>query len=271
MQRLLIANRGEVAIRIARSADEMGLQSHAVFSEDDAASDHIAKVDHAHRLQGSGPAAYLDAQQIIRIAVAAQCEAIHPGYGFLSENGEFAQRCSAAGLRFIGPSADVLRIFGDKANARRLAAQCDVPTLPGTPSATDLESARRFLRAHGSVMIKALAGGGGRGMRLVKEEAELDSAYERCRSEALQAFGNAEVYAEKVFPKARHIEVQVIGDGSGEVTHLWERECSLQRQRQKLIEIAPAPGLASALRDRLIDCALRMARAVKLTSLASGG
>ena len=272
IRHLLIANRGEIAIRIARTAAELGVRSHAVYSEDDAASDHVTKADEAHRLTGHGPAAYLDAEQIIRIAQEAGCDAIHPGYGFLSESAGFAQRCAQAGIRFVGPTPDVLELFGDKGKARALAARCGVRILPGTDGPTTLEQARGFLRAlrpNGAIMIKAIAGGGGRGMRPISNAQELDAAYERCRSEALQAFGNGDVYVEKMFPLARHIEVQAIGDASGEVTHLWERECSMQRSRQKLVEIAPAPGLHAGLRDRLIDAALRMARAVKLSSLAT--
>jgi acetyl/propionyl-CoA carboxylase alpha subunit len=269
---LLIANRGEIAIRIARSAAELGIRSHAVFSEDDADSDHLRKADQAHRLTGQGPAAYLDAAQIIRVARAAGCDAIHPGYGFLSENASFARLCAEAGMRFVGPASEVLEVFGDKARARTLAVECNVPVSPGTHGATTLEEARRFLRSLGrdaAIMVKAVAGGGGRGMRPVHKLADLDAAYERCRSEALQAFGNGDVYVEKLFPLARHIEVQVIGDRSGELTHLWERECSLQRNRQKLVEVAPAPGLPGPLRDRLIDAALRLARAAGVSSLAT--
>jgi acetyl/propionyl-CoA carboxylase alpha subunit len=272
LRHLLIANRGEIAIRIARSAAELGIRSHAVYSEDDATSDHVRKADEAHPLRGQGPAAYLDAAQIVRIAQEIGCEAVHPGYGFLSENADFARRCAQAGLRFVGPAPEVLDLFGDKAKARALAARCEVPILLGTGGPTTPEQAREFLRSlgpGGAMMIKAIAGGGGRGMRPVRAPDELDAAYERCRSEALQAFGKGEVYVERLFPLARHIEVQIIGDGSGEVTHLWERECSLQRNRQKLVEIAPAPGLPAPLRDRLIDAALRLARAVKLSSLAT--
>ncbi len=272
LKHLLIANRGEIAIRIARGAAESGICSHAIFSEDDELSDHVKKADEAHRLTGKGPAAYLDAVQIVRVALAARCDAVHPGYGFLSENADFARRCMEAGLRFVGPTPDVLEAFGDKGRARSLAVKCDVPVLPGTDAATSMEEALRFLQslgANGAIMIKAIAGGGGRGMRQVLSTSELESAYERCRSEAMQAFSNANVYVEKLFPRARHIEVQVIGDGTGDVTHLWERECSIQRNRQKLVEIAPAPGLAAALRERLIDAALRMARDVKLRSLAT--
>ena len=272
IRNLLIANRGEIAIRIARAAAEMGIASHAIHSEDDVQADHVRKADAAHALQGQGPAAYLDIAQIVRVARDAGCDAVHPGYGFLSENAAFARACTQAGLRFVGPSADVLEVFGDKGRARTLATECEVPVAAGTYRPTSLEEARAFLRslgAHGAVMIKAIAGGGGRGMRPVRTEAELEPAYDRCRSEALQAFGNAEVYVERMFPLARHVEVQVIGDGSGEATHLWERECSLQRNRQKLVEVAPAPGLHPALRDRLIDAALRMARQVELDGLAT--
>ena len=269
LKNLLIANRGEIAIRIARAAAESSMRSHAVFSQDDASSDHAAKADEAHGLTGKGPAAYLDAEQIIRVALAARCEAVHPGYGFLSENADFARKCRKAGLTFIGPAPEVLEVFGDKGRARALAVKCGVPVLAGTDSATSLEDASRFLQANGAIMLKAIAGGGGRGMRQVLDVEELKSAFERCRSEAMQAFGNGDVYVEKLFLKARHIEIQVIGDGSGEVSHLWERECSLQRNRQKLVEVAPAPGLSTALRDRLIDAALSMAREVKLASLAT--
>ncbi len=272
LHHLLIANRGEIAIRIARSAAEFGIRSHAIFSEDDHDADHIRKCDEAHALTGQGPSAYLDAAQIVRMASKARCDAIHPGYGFLSENADFARLCAQAGIRFIGPSPEVLEIFGDKGKARALAIACDVPVLAGTEGTTTLDEARRFLMSlgpNGSVMVKALMGGGGRGMRPVTNPAELESAWERCRSEALQAFGNGGLYVEKMFPLARHIEVQVIGDDSGEVTHLWERECSLQRNRQKLVEIAPAPNLSPELRDKLIDAALRMARAARLGSLAT--
>ncbi len=209
---------------------------------------------------------------MIRVAREANCDAIHPGYGFLSENANFARSCEEAGLIFVGPTPEVLEAFGDKGAARALAVKCDVPILPGTDGATTLEEAGEFLKSlgkNGTVMIKAIAGGGGRGIRQINKASELKSAYERCSSEAMQAFGNGDVYVEKLFPKARHIEVQIVGDGSGDVVHLWERECSLQRNRQKLVEIAPAPGLSPALRDRLIGAALRMAGAVKLRSLAT--
>jgi acetyl/propionyl-CoA carboxylase alpha subunit len=272
LRNLLIANRGEIAVRIARTAAELGIRVHVVFSEDDARADHVHKGDVAHPLVGSGPAAYLDAEQIIRVAQRAECDAIHPGYGFLSENAGFARACEVAALRFVGPAPAVLELFGDKARARKLAMECGVPVLPGTYAATTLDEARRFLHSlgdQGAVMVKAIAGGGGRGMRPVRSADELDAAFERCRSEALQAFGNGALYVEKLLPVARHIEVQVLGDAGGKVVHLWERECSLQRSRQKLVEFAPAPGLPEALRDRLFDAALRMARAAQVSSLAT--
>jgi acetyl/propionyl-CoA carboxylase alpha subunit len=269
LKNLLIANRGEIAIRIARAAAEAGMRAHAVYSEDDDTSDHVRKADVAHRLSGNGPVAYLDIAQLLRVAREAGCDSVHPGYGFLSENAAFARACDEAGLTFVGPSPQVLEVFGDKGKARQLALECDVPVLPGTTGATSLDEARKFLDAQGAIMIKALGGGGGRGMRAVRDAAELASAFERCRSEAQASFGQGEVYVEKLLSRARHIEVQAIGDASGTVSHLWERECSLQRARQKLVEVAPAPGLPEAVRKMLIDASLRMARTVKLSSLAT--
>ncbi len=246
---LLIANRGEIAIRIVRAAAEHGLRTVTVHSEDDAAALHTRKSDETRALRGSGPAAYLDAEQIVAVARAAGCDAIHPGYGFLSESSAFARRCAAEGLVFVGPAPQALDVFGDKTRTRALAQRVGVPVLAGTTGPTSLDEARVFLAAQGAgtgIMLKAIAGGGGRGMRPVQGADDLEAAYARCRSEALQSFGNGDVYAERLFPRARHIEVQVAGDRSGGVTHFWERECSIQRQRQKLIEIAPAPGLGSA-------------------------
>ena len=272
MKSLLIANRGEIAIRIARSAAELGLRTVAVFSEDDALSLHVKQCDLALPLRGVGPAPYLDMAQIMAAASQAGCDALHPGYGFLSENAAFAERCAAAGLVFVGPDPAALAAFGDKAQARALAQQCGVPVLAGTRQATSLAEAQAFFAGLGpgaGMMIKAIAGGGGRGMRAVTQADQIAPAWALCRSEALKAFGKAEVYVEQLLPQARHIEVQIVGDGQGGVVHLWERECSLQRQRQKLIELAPAPGLAPALRQRLLDAALAMARAVNYRNLGT--
>ena len=269
---VLIANRGEIAIRVARAAAEQGLRTVTVYSEDDAASLHTRKSDEARALRGAGPAAYLDAEQIVAAARAAGCDAIHPGYGFLSEHAAFARRCAAEGLIFVGPAPEVLEVLGDKTRARALAQRSGVPVLAGTSAPTSLEEARAFLAAQGAgvgVMVKAIAGGGGRGMRPVSREDELAAAYARCRSEALQAFGNGDVYVERLVPRARHVEVQVAGDRSGGVSHLWERECSIQRQRQKLIEVAPAPGLGVRARERMLDAAVALARAAGLDNLAT--
>jgi acetyl/propionyl-CoA carboxylase alpha subunit/acetyl-CoA carboxylase carboxyltransferase component len=269
--KLLVANRGEIAIRIFRAAAELGLATVAVYPADDAACLHTRKADEARLIPGRGVAAYLDGEAIIAAARETGATLVHPGYGFLSENAAFARRCAEAGLVFVGPSPDTLERFGDKHLARRLAAGLDVPVLPGTAAPTTLADARRFLSglgAGGAVMVKAVAGGGGRGMRPVLAPDDLEEAFARCSSEALSGFGNGDLFVERLLRHARHIEVQVIGDGR-EVAHLWERDCSLQRRRQKIVEMAPAPDLDTAVRDRLLASALRLARAVDYRSLGT--
>jgi acetyl/propionyl-CoA carboxylase alpha subunit len=268
----LIANRGEIAIRIARAAAELGIASVAVFSADDAESLHVRAGDDAHQLAGSGPAAYLDGDALVRAALERGCDALHPGYGFLSENADFARACEAAGLVFVGPSPETLEMFGDKARARELARGLGVPLAAGTFGATSLPDAAAFfdrLDAGDALMVKAVAGGGGRGMRLVRERSELEEAFERARSEAVAAFGNGDLYVERFFARARHIEVQIAGDASGAVTHLFERECTLQRRNQKLVEIAPAPWLDPEVRERLIAASLELARAARFRNLGT--
>jgi acetyl/propionyl-CoA carboxylase alpha subunit/acetyl-CoA carboxylase carboxyltransferase component len=260
MHRLLIANRGEIAIRIARAAAELGVATVAVYSEDDARSLHVRKADMAAALSGVGPQAYLDAAQLVAAARAAGCDAVHPGYGFLSESAAFARACLAAGLTFVGPRAETLELCGDKPKARALARRLGIPVLEGTYAATSLDEARTFMHAvGGAIVIKASAGGGGRGMRVVTQESELADSYARCQSEAEAAFGRKDVYVERCFPHARHIEVQILGDGRT-VVHLWERECTLQRRHQKLVELAPSPSLSDGLRTLLLNAALRMAQ-----------
>jgi acetyl/propionyl-CoA carboxylase alpha subunit/acetyl-CoA carboxylase carboxyltransferase component len=269
--RLLIANRGEVAIRVARAAASLGLDAVSIYSEDDADALHRLLSAHAIALGKPGPAAYLDIDTIIGIALKQGCTAVHPGYGFLSESDVFAQRCQAAGLTFVGPTPQTLRLLGDKAAARALARQLKVPIVEGTQGATTLEEAIDFFRqlpSGAAMMIKAVAGGGGRGMRPVHAIDEIPGAYERCRSEARSAFGLDDVYVERLLPAVRHIEVQIIGDGE-KLASLGERECSLQRRRQKLIEIAPAPGLAPELRAALIDDSLRMAQSLNYRGLGT--
>ncbi|WP_152548480.1 biotin carboxylase N-terminal domain-containing protein, partial [Cupriavidus sp. SK-4] len=262
--KLLIANRGEIAIRIARAAAAMGIPSVALYSEDDRDALHVRKADAAVALPGTGPRAYLDIAAVVDAARRAGCGMVHPGYGFLSENADFAQACLDAGLVFAGPAPDVLRLFGDKARARALAREHGVPVVPGTAGPTSPEQARAFftsLDGQAGMMIKALAGGGGRGMRAVHRAAAIDEAYARCVSEASAAFGNGAVYVERIVAAPRHIEIQVVADAEGRVLTLGERECSLQRRHQKLVEIAPSPSLDDALRARLADAAGTLARA----------
>ena len=266
MRKLLIANRGEIAVRIMRAAAERGIRTVAVFSEDDADALHVRHADDARALRGTGAAAYLDGEQLVAIATACGCDAVHPGYGFLSENTAFAERVEATGLIFVGPRAETLALLGDKTQARALAQSCGVPVLAGTPGPVNALLARMFFAAlpDGSAMlIKAVAGGGGRGMRLVRRIEDVAEAHARCRSEAEHAFGNGNVYVEQLMPRARHIEVQIVGDGSGRITHLGERECSIQRRHQKLVEIAPCPSLSEDVRDRLTADAVRLAETLR--------
>ncbi|MEV8318582.1 carboxyl transferase domain-containing protein [Streptomyces sp. NPDC059900] len=269
---VLVANRGEIAVRVMQAAAEAGLRTVAVYAEDDSGARHVQLADEAQPLGGTGPGAYLDADAVLAAARRSGCELVHPGYGFLSEDADFAARCAQAGLRFVGPSPEVLGLFGDKARAREFAARVGVPVPAGTEGATSLAGAAAFLAGlgpSGSVMVKAVGGGGGRGMRAVLHPDDLADAWERCRSEALQGFGRAELYAEKLLAGARHIEVQILGDTTGEVTHLWERDCSAQRRHQKLVEIAPAPGLPAAMREKLVRAALLMARECGFTGLGT--
>jgi acetyl/propionyl-CoA carboxylase alpha subunit/acetyl-CoA carboxylase carboxyltransferase component len=272
LQAVVVANRGEIAVRVLRTARELGLRSVAVHAADEAGARHASMADEAVALDGSGPGAYLDAEALVRIALDQGCDAIHPGYGFLSERASFARRCAEAGLAFVGPSADTLELFGDKSAARRRAVEVGVPVLEGTAGPTEPDDAAAFMEGLGdgaAVMVKALAGGGGRGMRVVLDPADLAGAMERCASEARSAFGEGAVYVERLVRRARHVEVQVVGDGTGAVAHLGERECSLQRRHQKLVEIAPAPNLDPALRAHMVDAALRLAESTRLRNVAT--
>ena len=269
---LLIANRGEIAIRIARAAAEMGIRSIGVYSEDDSRSLHVRRVDKSVALSGSGAAPYLDIGQMIAVAREESCDAVHPGYGFLSENAAFGRACADSGLIFVGPRPELLELFGDKVAARALADRCGVPIPKGTGGPASLDQARDFLATlgpGGAIMIKAVAGGGGRGMRMAFSIAELEKAYDRCRSEAKSAFGRDDVYVEEIVPDARHIEVQVVGDHDGNIVHLGERECSIQRRHQKLMEIAPSPTLSSSARDALTSAALAIAREARYAGLGT--
>ncbi len=268
---MLIANRGEIAIRIARAAADLGLHTVAVFSEDDASALHRGRASDALALKGVGPRAYLDGQAIADAAVAAGCDAVHPGYGFLSESAAFQRICVAAGLTFVGPDAEALDLFGDKARARAFAVAHDVPVIDGLAGGATLDDIRAFqagLPKGAAVMIKAVAGGGGRGMRRLSAGEDATEAFVACAQEAQAAFGDDRLYAERFIAAARHIEVQVAGDGMRSVA-IHDRECSLQRRRQKMIEFAPAIRLSSTLRARLQAWSVRMAEAAGLRGLAT--
>ena len=267
---ILVANRGEIAIRISRAVQDLGIRAVAVHSEDDALSLHTQIADEKIQLEGMGAAAYLNMEGIIAAAQGSGCDAIHPGYGFLSEQEAFANLCADAGIKFIGPSAAHLSLFGDKARARAAAIAAGVPVMPGLDRAVTLSEAQEFFAQHpDGIMIKALAGGGGRGTRAVTDSEQLEALFHRCQSEAEAAFGIADVYVEAFMAKARHVEVQIIGDEHGAVSNLGERECSAQRRNQKLVEIAPAPALDSGLRDRMIDAATTLAKQEGYQSLGT--
>jgi acetyl/propionyl-CoA carboxylase alpha subunit/acetyl-CoA carboxylase carboxyltransferase component len=270
LRRVLIANRGEIAIRIARTAAELGIETVAVYGEDDGSSLHVRVCDQAAALTGHGPAAYLDIEGIVAAAKAASADAVHPGYGFLSENPAFAKACTAAGLLFVGAGPETLELFGDKARALDLAREVGAPCLPSLSDPTGPPAAQAFLAAQdgAAVMVKAVAGGGGRGMRRVERAEDLAGAMETCRREAQAAFGDGRLYLERFIAHARHIEVQVAGDGVGAVV-LGDRECSLQRRNQKIIEVAPAIGLGAAVREHINAAALKLALAAGLRGLAT--
>ncbi len=270
---LLIANRGEIALRIIRTATELGFRTVAVYAEDDADTPHVHAADEAIPLPGAGPAAYLDHAELLAAAERSGAELIHPGYGFLSENAEFARACASAGYTFLGPGAEVLELVGNKASARAAAVAAGVPVLSATEGPSSVGDIKAFLAAHGgAVMIKALAGGGGRGMRKVTGADQVDHAYQQCAAEAHLGFGDPALFAEAVLDAARHIEVQVVAAPAGHQTHalaLGDRDCSVQRRYQKLVEIAPAQGLSADLRRALHRAAARLCARVGLRGVAT--
>ncbi|MGE7985958.1 pyruvate carboxylase [Lysinibacillus fusiformis] len=266
INKILVANRGEIAIRIFRACTELNIQTVAIYSREDSGAFHRFKADEAY-LVGAGKKpidAYLDIEGIIAIAKDADVDAIHPGYGFLSENVEFARRCEEEGIIFIGPTSQHLDMFGDKVKARSQAIAADIPVIPGTDGpVANLAEVEAFASTVGyPVMIKAALGGGGRGMRLVHAAEELASAYERAKSEAKAAFGSDEVYVEKAIIKPKHIEVQIIGDQEGNIVHLYERDCSIQRRHQKVVEIAPSHSISEELRNRICAAAVKIMKNV---------
>jgi pyruvate carboxylase len=263
---LLVANRGEISIRVMRAAHELGIRTVSIYSQEDRFSLHRMKADESYLIgEGKGPVeAYLDIDDIIRVALEAGADAIHPGYGFLSENPDFADACDAAGIMFIGPTSEIMRRLGNKVTARELASSAGVPVMPATPPLPqDPAESARLARAIGyPVMLKASWGGGGRGMRVIEGEDQLQEMVAAARREAKAAFGNDEVYLEKLVRRARHVEVQILGDSHGNLVHLYERDCTVQRRNQKVVERAPAVFLDDARRQELCDLGLRIGRAV---------
>ena len=252
-EKILIANRGEIAIRIMRAANEMGKKTVAVFAEEDKLGLHRFKAYVAYRIgEGLGPvAAYLSIEEIIRVAKLSGADAIHPGYGLLSENPNFVDACEANGITFIGPKAETMRALGDKASARKVAIEAGVPVIPATEVLRDdMNVIKKEAKNLGyPLMLKASWGGGGRGMRPINDESELEDKILEGRREAEAAFGNSEGYLEKMITRARHVEVQILGDQNGDIYHLWERDCSVQRRNQKVVERAPAPYLSEGQRE----------------------
>ena len=253
IKKLLAANRGEIATRIMRAGNELGIRTVGIFSKEDRFTQHRYKADESYLVgEGKSPVgAYLDIESIIKVAQENQVDAVHPGYGFLSENVHFAKACQDAGVTFVGPTVENLSMFSDKTSARELAIQAQVPVVPGTDGpVTTLEEAKTFIDSGVGypVIIKAAMGGGGRGMRVVQKSDELAESFERCQSEALAAFGDGTVFIERYVEDPRHIEVQILGDGQGNVVHLYNRDCSVQRRHQKVLETAPAVGLPPEVR-----------------------
>ena len=267
IKKVLVANRGEIAIRVFRACTELGIRTVGIYSKEDEGSYHRYKADEAYIVgKGKKPIdAYLDIEGIIEIAKKNNVDAIHPGYGFLSENIKFAQRCEEEGIIFIGPYSRHLDIFGDKIKAKQQALQANLPIIPGSNGPVhSLDDVREFGETYGfPIIIKAALGGGGRGMRIVRTNAGLKDAYERAKSEAKAAFGNDEVYVEKFIENPKHIEVQILGDNQGNIIHLFERDCSIQRRHQKLVEVAPCTSISEELRNRICDAAVKLMKEVE--------
>lgn len=264
IRKILIANRGEIAVRIARACAEMDIRSAAIYTDADRNALHVKKADEAYHIGSDPVGGYLNAHHIVDTAVSAGCDALHPGYGFLSENPELAAACARKGITFIGPSSDLIQRMGDKIEARRSMIAAGVPVLPGSEgNLSDIDQAVTLAEEYGyPVMLKATAGGGGRGIRRCGDEKELRKNYDRVISEVTKAFGSADIFLEKCLDNPRHIEVQILGDNEGDVVHLFERDCSIQRRHQKLVEIAPSPQLDDDQREYVCGLAVKAAKAV---------
>lgn len=263
-KKVLIANRGEIALRIIRACKELGIATVAIYSQADSESLHVSLADEAYCI---GPAqsakSYLHIPAIISVALTSGADAIHPGYGFMAERADFVDICNEHRIKFIGPSSQAMRAMGDKASARATMIASKVPVTPGTGLIEDIEEVKKFAKEVGyPIIIKATAGGGGKGMRIVREESELQDAFNLCRNEAKNAFGNPEVYCEKFLENPRHIEVQILADSFGNVVHLGERDCSIQRRHQKLLEEAPSPAISEDIRKAMGEAAVNAAKAI---------
>ena len=265
IQKILIANRGEIAVRIIRACKEMGIISVAIYSDADRYGLHVKKADESYYVGPDPLSGYLNAHRIVNIAVTSRCDAIHPGYGFLSENPELAAICKRRGIQFIGPDASVIKRMGDKIQARKAMIDAEVPVIPGSEgNINSLEEAKIFANSIGyPVMLKASAGGGGKGMRAVWNEEDLENAWKSARAESKAAFGNDDMYMEKLIEEPRHIEIQIIGDSKGNACHLSERDCSIQRRHQKLTEETPSPFMTDKLREDMGLAAVRAAEYIK--------
>ena len=263
-KKILIANRGEIAVRLIRACSELDITSVAIYSDADRHALHVKKADESYNVGADPLAGYLNAHNIVNIAVTSGCDAIHPGYGFLSENPELAEICARRDIKFIGPSSDIIRQMGDKIQARTAMIAAAIPVIPGSEGNIEsLDEAKKLASSIGyPIMLKATNGGGGRGIRRCNNEKELLTNYDRVISEATKAFGKPEVFIEKCIVSPKHIEVQILADSSGHVVHLFERDCSIQRRNQKLIEIAPSPQLTNAQRNYVGELAVKAAKAV---------
>ena len=273
IHRILVANRGEIAIRVIRACRDLGLESVAIYSEIDREALHVRFATYAYPVgKATATDSYLNMDRVLQAAHATKADAIHPGYGFLSENSEFARRCEDEGLIFIGPTAKCMALVGDKARARQCAIDAGVPVVPGSPGPVEsIEEARHFADKLGyPIMLKAAAGGGGKGMRLVEDDAELDRSFEAASSEALSAFGNGRIYVEKAIVAPRHVEIQILADLHGNQVHLGERECTLQRRHQKVLEEAPSPVVDSELREKMGAAALMVATQAEYSNAGTG-
>ncbi len=263
-KKVLIANRGEIAIRIIRACRELGIATVAVYSQADAQSLHVSLADEAYCI---GPAqsakSYLHIPALISVALTSGADAIHPGYGFLSERADFVDICEEHHIKFIGPSSDAMLKMGDKANARKTMQEAGVPITPGLGIVEDIEDIKAFVKKVGyPIIIKATAGGGGKGMRIVRKEEELEDSFNLCRAEAQSAFANPDVYVEKFIENPRHIEVQILSDSYGNVIHLGERDCSIQRRNQKLLEEAPSVAITEDIREKMGSCVIKAIKAI---------